>query len=300
MSAGDVNGDGLFDLVVGNSFQLMYFKNTGRLTAPELEQGILLKTKSGQDPFGIYVRPELADWDADGDPDILLGNEDGRPTWIENMGQGRLGDEKFLLQKDPVIDCGCLSVPVVCDWDNDGDMDLLAGNSSGFVEYFENRSTSPTGFCFNPGKRLKAGEKDIRIQAGNAKSIQGPDEAKYGYTMPDVADWDGDGDLDLLLSDIAGEHTFYENVGSKIFPVLDEGKKLKVDWKESAPKPGWVWYEPGLHELITFQRCRPDVLDWNKDGIMDYVALDHEGYLAFYQGFMKDGQKWFKTGFTLF
>ena len=40
--------------------------------------------------------------------------------------------------------------------------------------------------------------KVIRIQAGHQGSVQGPAEAKWGYTTLNVADWDGDGMLDLV------------------------------------------------------------------------------------------------------
>jgi hypothetical protein len=298
--AGDLDNDGDKDLVAGNSFQLIYFENIPSNFSPSLTKGLLLKTCDNQDPFGIYVRPKLADWDGDGKIDILLGNEDGRPTWIKNLGNGKFDIERFIIQLDPDIDFGCLSIPVVCDWDSDGDYDLLSGNSSGFVEYFENISSSATKFIFNKIQRIKAGDKEIRIQAFNSGSIQGPDEAKYGYTMPTVADWDEDGDLDLLLSDIKGEHHFYENIGTKMRPALAGAKPLKVAWTKKPPKPSFNWWQPESTKLVTFPRCRPAVVDWNNDGLSDYVAVDHEGFLSFYEAFRKNGEKWLKPGVRCF
>lgn len=52
---------------------------------------------------------------------------------------------------------------------------------------------------------LKAGGKTIRIQAGNNGSIQGPAEAKWGYTVLNVADWDEDGLVDLVVNSIFGK-----------------------------------------------------------------------------------------------
>jgi hypothetical protein len=138
------------------------------------------------------------------------------------------------------------------------------------------------------------------VLAGNAGSIQGPDEAKYGYTMPEVADWDEDGILDLLLSDVKGNNTFYENIGNKTNPGLAAGRSLLVDWPGEPPKPGWVWWEPGPSELVTPWRCQPAVVDWNDDGLTDYVTVDHEGYLACYEGFLKNGEKWMKPGKRVF
>jgi len=300
ITTGDWDGDRDLDLIAGNSFQLIFFENIGDSKSPQLAQGIILKTKDGQDPFSIYARPELADWDGDGDPDILLGNEDGRPTWIENLGDGKLGTERFLLQMDPDIDAGCCSVPVMRDWDADGDMDIVCGNSTGFVEYFENKSNTLTEFIFSTGQRLEANNKEIRIFGLSSGSIQGPDEAKYGYTMPEVVDWDGDGDLDLLLSDIKGEHYFYKNIGDKKEPKLAEPSPLLVDWPDTPPKPSWVWWQPGPTDLVTPWRCRPSAVDWDQNGLIDYIAVDHDGYLAFYQALIKDNQKWLRPGVRIF
>ncbi|MCP4610778.1 MAG: VCBS repeat-containing protein [Planctomycetes bacterium] len=300
ISGGDWDEDGDVDLMAGNSFELLYFENVGREGKVKLAQAVSLKTAEDKSPFSIYVRPYLADMDSDGDLDILLGNEDGRPTWIEQLAGGKLSKERFLLQRDAVLDAGCLSVPVSCDWDGDGDIDLLVGNSSGFVEYFKNISDRPDEFSYVLGRRLRENDKEIRVLAGTAGSIQGPDEAKYGYTMPEVVDWDEDGDLDLLLSDVRGEHYFYENIGSRKNPRLTMGKPLLVDWPSKAPKPEWLWRQPGRAELVTHWRCRPATVDWNEDGFTDYVTVDHDGYLAYYEAFLKNGEKWLKPGQRIF
>jgi hypothetical protein len=300
LTAGDWDGDGDADLMAGNSFQLLYFENVGEANRTRLARGISLTTERGEQPFSVYVRPYLADMDGDGDLDILMGNEDGRPTWFEHLADGKLGEERLLLQRDAVVDAGCLSVPVACDWDGDGDFDLLVGDSSGFVEYFENTSGKAEEFSYAPGRRLDANGTKLRVQAGNAGSIQGPDEAKYGYTMPEVTDWDQDGDLDLLLSDVKGENIFYENIGGRTKPKLTAGRSLLVDWPGKPPKPSWVWWTPGPSELVTPWRCQPAAVDWDGDGLTDYVTVDHEGYLAFYQAFQKNGEKWLRPGQRVF
>ena len=36
--------------------------------------------------------------------------------------------------------------------------------------------------------------------------------------------------------------------------------------------------------LVTQWRTTPAIHDWDKDGTNDLIMLDHEGYLAFFQG----------------
>ena len=60
----------------------------------------------------------------------------------------------------------------------------------------------------------------IRIQAGPNGSIQGPCEAKWGYTTLTVADWDGDGLPDLVVNSIWGKVHWYRNVGTRKAPRL--------------------------------------------------------------------------------
>jgi hypothetical protein len=98
-----------------------------------------------------------------------------------------------------------------------------------------------------------------------------------------VADWNHDGLLDLVVNDIWGKITWYENIGSKSRPRLASSSPVKVAWTGTPPKPAWNWWRPGPTELVTQWRTSPCVVDWDKDGLNDLVMLDHEGYLAFFK-----------------
>jgi hypothetical protein len=231
----------------------------------------------------IFIEPYPCDWDADGDVDLLVGQENGHITFIEN-DNGTLLKEKYMQQQNPNIKSGCLSVPVVCDWNGDGDMDLVTGNAAGYFEFFENENGG-----FNPPVRLKAGGKEIRVLAGEFGSVQGPIEARWGYVNPEIADWDLDGDLDLLAGCVTGENLFYENIGTRTHPVLASVQKLKVEWGDVPPVfPAGMRYKPEKGCLITQWRCKPVVMDWTKDGLPDYLTIDNDGRLARFPRFKKD------------
>jgi hypothetical protein len=225
----------------------------------------------------IFIRPFVCDWDGDNDPDLLIGQESGHITFIENSSGTLLG-EKHLLQKNPNVKSGCAVVPTLCDWDNDGDIDIIAGTSAGFLELYENENGE-----FKPVKRLEASGKVIRIEAGELGSVQGPGEARWGYLCPFATDWDLDGDIDIVAGCVTGQNLFFENIGTAQKPELAEVQYLQVDWDNQSPVyPDGMRYEPEPNQLITQWRCRPVVMDWNGDDLPDYLTIDEKGTLACY------------------
>nr|MDQ3623887.1 VCBS repeat-containing protein [Verrucomicrobiota bacterium] len=162
--------------------------------------------------------------------------------------------------------------------------DIVSGNTAGYIGLIENLS--------GPGveqpkwaapKYLEAGGKVIRIMAGPNGSIQGPCEAKWGYTTQSVADWDGDGLPDLLVNSIWGKVHWYRNAGTRSEPKLAAAEPIEVEWDGPQPALAWGWLRPEGKGLLTQWRTTPVAVDWNRDGLNDLVMLDHEGYLAFFE-----------------
>lgn len=71
---GDLDGDGLRDLIVGSIFgEVWIYPNIGENDDPQFGAGIQLSDEDGSMYLGNYSRPELMDWDDDGDLDIICG-----------------------------------------------------------------------------------------------------------------------------------------------------------------------------------------------------------------------------------
>ena len=223
----DFDGDGDLDLLCGEFLDAFtYFENTGSRIMPIYAAGRRLRT-----PDGLLLAMELQmivpiafDWDKDGDKDLIVGDEDGRVAFVENVTHS--SDElplflapKYFQQQADTLKCGALATPVGFDWDGDTDTDIVSGNTAGFIEIFENLSGPNVAEPrWAAPHRLKIDGRPFRVMAGANGSIQGPAEAKWGYTTLNIADWDHDGLPDIVFNSILSEVQWLRNVGTLSAP----------------------------------------------------------------------------------
>lgn len=285
----DWDNDGDLDLITGEFLdRISFFENIGSRQKPVFSAGQYLKADGQEIKMELQMLQVVVfDWDQDSDMDIIVGQEDGRVAWIENIGMGNNDKPKvkapvFFQQQAENVKCGALTTPCSIDWDGDGDDDLICGNSAGFIEWIENLGGSPLPKWAKP-KRLTADGEDIRIMAGSNLSIQGPAEAKWGYSIPYAADWDMDGLPDIILNNIVGKIEWHRNIGTRSNPSLAAAQPVEVEWETKPPKPSWNWWNPKDKELVVQWRTRPNVLDLNDDGVNDLIVMDHEGYLSYFE-----------------
>ena len=298
----DFRGTGKLDLICGEFRDgFTFFENIGTRTAPKYAPGrpLTLPPESTGTAAGPprpltmdleMITPVAIDWNRDGHVDLICGDEDGRVAYLENTGR-RAADgtpqflpPRYFQQEADELKCGALATPVGFDWDGDGAMDLISGNTAGYLVFFKNLSgpgvEKPKWAAPTP---LEVDGRVIRFLAGPNGSIQGPAEAKWGYTTLSVADWDGDGLPDLIVNSIWGKVVWFQNIGTRRAPKLAAAQPIEVEWDGPQPALSYGWLRPEGKALLTQWRTTPVAVDWNQDGLVDLVMLDQEGYLAFFQ-----------------
>ena len=196
----------------------------------------------------------LADLDNDGDPDIVMGSREGSFHYIENTGTP--ADPDFIQRTgagNPLegADAGDYGEPVLADLDNDGDNDLIAGNASGEIAYFENTGTAVApAFTRHTGAANPLAELD----AGD-------------FSIPELADLDGDGDLDLIVGSRDDTLHYFENTGTATDPAFTQ--------RAGAANPFNGINSPG--------DTGPTLIDLDGDGDLDLVLWTFYGDIDYFE-----------------
>lgn len=195
-----------------------------------------------------HLRIDLDDWDGDGLIDLIVGDDFGHVVWWPNLGTKKLPKFEYtrlIFDAEGVpIDVGTLAAPKVCDWDGDGDRDLVIGTYRNKLVWYENVGTDREwrlkyrGFVMLDGQPF---ELPVTPLTRGEPAIFNLDY----YPVLEFVDWDGDGDNDLLAGGyITGCVFLYENVGGekgsppKLVargPLEADGKVLNVGHWCAAP-----------------------------------------------------------------
>ena len=158
--------------------------------------------------FGL-LHPVLADLDNDGDADLIAGEASGGFLYFENTGSSTSPSYVRRWDGDNPLDGLSVSsdpAPTFADVDDDGDLDMVSGNTAGGFVYFRNDGTASA-----PAFVLVVGAGDPFSGLGNS-----------GYSNPTFADLDNDGDFDLVAgSGYNDALSYFENTGTVGVPVFE-------------------------------------------------------------------------------
>jgi FG-GAP-like repeat len=130
-----------------------------------------------------YSKLHIADWNADGLDDLLIGHDDKIVLYVN---VGKRTEPRFGVPVKIVNPQGRFPSrpsPTVVDWDGDGKQDLLVGCESAQVLLYRNVGT----------------KKEPKLAKGeDLKLVIPADERGYRWRLT-VADWNNDKKMDILL-----------------------------------------------------------------------------------------------------
>jgi hypothetical protein len=280
---------------------------------------MLTGTYDGSVVPGLYLgglnwtHPALGDLDADGDLELLVGEQFGHLVLYRNEGDSTSPDWQFETAEYAGVDTGGWVYPALADVTNDGVLDLFVGAGNGTVSIYYNDGTSAAP--------VWPDEPDVSLSAGDTAA-------------PALDDLDGDGLLDLLVgyfveAEGVGKLYHFRNIGTLTTPTwTGQTDSYAAITETTGLQPAFVnldgdtdrdmlvglcgqmvWYErDGTPPTWTrhasdpigygFGSCgtSPGIGNWDGDSDDDVVTGEHWGNLRF---FRNDGPPtWTELGFS--
>ena len=186
-ATGQLDGRGAPELIVGNEgtydpsavgglrSSLRYYRcpttDLCREEAPEWLTRLNVALRGSESEPTVSFDPTLADMDADGDLDLLVGLSSGEIAYAENRSRGET--VHFELATPSLLggSVGIQSSPAVADLNGDGLPDLLVGERNGNLNLFLNRGSAGAPEFASPPDEEVYGQIETRLRGfGPAES----------------------------------------------------------------------------------------------------------------------------------
>lgn len=209
------------------------------------------------------------DVDNDGKKDLIaspntVSSENYTSVWLyKNMATANVADFQFVKKnflQDEMIELGEGAYPVLFDADADGLQDLIVGNTG----YYNGTPKPMLAYYRNTGTLAQPSFSLITRDFFNL-SAQAVTYTISGM-VPTFGDVDGDGDADLLIADYYGRTHLAQN---------SAGAGNPCNFSSFLPYHYTLTPAPSA--------AYPQLIDVNRDGLLDLLVGTRNGKLSFYQ-----------------
>ena len=195
------------------------------------------------------------------------------PPYFEGQ-QRALSDSAVMALSDQAWPCAC-------DWDGDGDLDLLVGGGYGWPRIVINEGTTERPAYAGP-QFILSESRPIRLLRNDL--LGEPHHwHNMGYPYPAYVDWDADGLPDLVIPNETNRIFWYKNVGTRNEPKFGPCRQVLVDGYPDGPEARKRSAELAIDATYPLEEKRPffwrtgaGFADWTGDGLMDLVT--HDGH----------------------
>ena len=298
----DVDGDGLPDLLVGDSRgRVVYYRNVGTAAAPQFQ---LASARFGGMSVSGAASPALFQWNPKQPPDLVVGGQDGTlHTAVRAPGVPVLGRGAYVpLAPWDALRTRAYSAPAFADLTGIGRPFLVLGTGSGHVLLWRYEGSSsakelarerPRGLNLlaertpaMPGTESGRAAAPPAPSAGTGTALTGPgggplpalpldpifqeepselNKLPVGRnSKPAFLDLDGDGRPDLIVGNAEGKLLYFRNLGP-------------------AENPKWQLVTSEFAGYRFGRNAAPAFVDLTGDGKPDLLVGTEDGQVFFFE-----------------